>query len=146
MVKKPLRLLALKPRGIALPAIHDSIVRALRSLGVSVSEIPVPTAPEEILSFQPGSNGQFEAVLALDAGVSPEFISVLKKKQTASKIPWQRVINREGRISIVHEVLTAKFQAELLRKEGVEVHEENESLWIDLKKFGWKYHINLTNM
>jgi len=67
-------------------------------------------------------------------------------RHSASKIPWQRVINREGRISIVHEVLTTKLQAELLRKEGVEVHEENESLWIDLKKFGWKYHINLTNM
>lgn len=39
-------------------------------------------------------------------------------------IPWQRVINNQGRISIVNPVFSLNEQAELLRTEGVPVDDD----------------------
>ncbi len=50
-------------------------------------------------------------------------------------IPWQRVINSKGRISIVNREFGAQMQADLLRKEGVPVSEE---LRINLEKYLWE--------
>lgn len=49
-------------------------------------------------------------------------------------IPWQRVVNSQGRISIVNREFGAQLQAELLRGEGVEVSEE---LRINLDHYLW---------
>lgn len=50
-------------------------------------------------------------------------------------VPWQRVINSQGRISIISREVTAQKQAELLREEGVEV---SEDLRIDLQRYLWE--------
>ncbi len=52
-----------------------------------------------------------------------------------SGIPWQRVVNSQGRVSIVNREFGAQLQAQLLRKEGVEV---SEDLQIDLDKYLWE--------
>jgi len=52
--------------------------------------------------------------------------------------PWQRVINREGRISTTCELHTAEEQARLLRKDGVKVIKKNNSYYIDLNKYLWQ--------
>ncbi len=49
-------------------------------------------------------------------------------------IPWQRVVNSAGRISIVNREHGANMQAELLRGEGVTVAED---LRIDLTIYLW---------
>lgn len=50
-------------------------------------------------------------------------------------LPWQRVINKKGYISIRGEDVNMKnLQKKLLEEEGVEVSEE---FMIDLKKYGW---------
>jgi methylated-DNA-protein-cysteine methyltransferase-like protein len=49
-------------------------------------------------------------------------------------IPWQRVVNSQGRISIVNREHSANHQAELLRGEGVIV---SDDLRIDLERFLW---------
>ncbi len=49
-------------------------------------------------------------------------------------IPWQRVINSQGRISIVNREYGAQRQAELLREEGVVVSPE---LRVNLDIFLW---------
>ncbi|MCB8958827.1 MAG: MGMT family protein [Ardenticatenales bacterium] len=49
-------------------------------------------------------------------------------------VPWQRVINSQGRISIVSREASAARQAELLRAEGVAVSDDYQ---IDLKKYLW---------
>ncbi len=49
-------------------------------------------------------------------------------------VPWQRVINAAGRISIVNREHDAQEQARLLREEGVEV---SDTLHIDLQKYLW---------
>jgi methylated-DNA-protein-cysteine methyltransferase-like protein len=49
-------------------------------------------------------------------------------------VPWQRVVNSQGRISIVNREATPHRQAELLRSEGVHV---SDDLRIDLDRFLW---------
>jgi len=55
-----------------------------------------------------------------------------------SKIPWQRVINREGRISTTCQEHTASLQAQLLKKEGVTVTMRQGNYFVDLKKYLWQ--------
>lgn len=52
-------------------------------------------------------------------------------------VPWQRVVNREGRLSIIHEHFTAATQAALLGNEGVKVRQHDGAYWVDLEKFLW---------
>lgn len=58
----------------------------------------------------------------------------LSRLPYGSDVPWQRVVNRKGVLSIVHPVVTATKQAELLAKEGVEVKKLNDLYVVDLKK------------
>jgi methylated-DNA-protein-cysteine methyltransferase-like protein len=58
-----------------------------------------------------------------------------KKEPVYGSIPWQRVINSQGRISIINREHSAQQQAELLRSEGVIV---SPDLRIDLDKFLWE--------
>ncbi len=53
---------------------------------------------------------------------------------TAANVPWQRVVNSQGRISIRHREQTANRQAEILRAEGVKVDENGR---IDLSVHLW---------
>jgi methylated-DNA-protein-cysteine methyltransferase related protein len=49
-------------------------------------------------------------------------------------VPWQRVVNSQGRITIVNRDHAAAEQAALLRAEGVEV---SDQLRIDLDRYLW---------
>lgn len=62
---------------------------------------------------------------------------ILRRQTQSADLPWQRVINREGRISIVNMEYPATLQAELLRAEGIEVTESAGSYLVDLKRFQW---------
>lgn len=53
------------------------------------------------------------------------------------KVPWQRIINREGRISTTCREHTPNHQATLLRKEGVKVIKREDAWFIDLDKYLW---------
>ncbi len=55
-----------------------------------------------------------------------------------TKLPWHRVINKTGRISISHPHLTADLQANLLKREGVKVDKRAGSFWVDLKQYLWR--------
>lgn len=50
-------------------------------------------------------------------------------------IPWQRVINSQGRISIVNRENSANQQAELLREEGIVV---DDNLRVNLEIYLWE--------
>lgn len=54
------------------------------------------------------------------------------------QIPWQRVINREGMLSIENRHATKELQAQLLRVEGIKVIFKEGNFWIDLKKYLWR--------
>jgi methylated-DNA-protein-cysteine methyltransferase related protein len=49
-------------------------------------------------------------------------------------VPWQRVVNAQGRISLVNREYSGQMQAELLRQEGVAV---DEQLCLDLSRYLW---------
>lgn len=62
-------------------------------------------------------------------------LNALKDKPAqAQQVPWQRVVNAHGRISIVNREHSANRQADLLREEGVAV---SETLQIDLEQYLW---------
>jgi len=67
---------------------------------------------------------------ALSALRQPE-----KEGYTSTNVPWQRVVNSQGRISIRHREQTANKQALILRDEGVVVNENGR---IDLDIYLWK--------
>ena len=50
-------------------------------------------------------------------------------------IPWHRVINSQGMISIINPLATKKLQAKLLTNEGVQVKLIEHNYFIDLKKY-----------
>lgn len=50
-------------------------------------------------------------------------------------VPWYRVVNRNGELSIINPFVSAKIQAELLKKEGVVVKIKNENYKLDLKRY-----------
>ena len=50
-------------------------------------------------------------------------------------MPWQRVINAEGRISIRHLRHAAEEQRSLLEAEGIEFDSRG---FIDWQRFGWE--------
>ncbi|MBP7999179.1 MAG: methylated-DNA--[protein]-cysteine S-methyltransferase [Chloroflexi bacterium] len=60
-------------------------------------------------------------------------LSALKDKVDHG-VPWQRVINSQGRISIINQEHSVNEQAELLRTEGVAV---NDKLQVDFERYLW---------
>ena len=63
-------------------------------------------------------------------------LNALKDKdEKYADVPWQRVINSQGRISIVNRENSANYQAELLRQEGVIV---DENLRVNLDIYLWE--------
>jgi len=53
----------------------------------------------------------------------------------AAEVPWQRVINSAGRISLSRADLSADIQRALLEEEGV-MFDETEH--VDWQRFGWR--------
>ena len=67
-------------------------------------------------------------------------LSALKRPESGSEftsqtVPWQRVVNSQGRISILHRQDNANRQALLLKAEGVDI---DKNLRINLEKFLWE--------
>lgn len=62
----------------------------------------------------------------------------LNSLKTNSKVPWQRVINKEGRISIENMRASKDEQTALLQAEGVDVELRDGNYLVDLEKYLWK--------
>ncbi len=61
--------------------------------------------------------------------------ALAQKRESAPPVPWQRVINSQGRISTPNMDGGADLQAALLRAEGVAV---DENLRVDLGVYLWE--------
>ncbi len=60
---------------------------------------------------------------------------ILHSSSEKEELPWQRVINREGYLSIRSGLMDAKhLQKALLEEEGIEVSKE---FVVDLDSYGW---------
>lgn len=53
----------------------------------------------------------------------------------AGRVPWHRVINAQGYVSIKEPPMAAEIQQRLLENEGVEFSPRGK---LDWKKFGWR--------
>ncbi len=62
-------------------------------------------------------------------------LNVLKPR---TNVPWQRVINKEGRITIENMRATKDMQAQLLRSERIDVQFREGNWWVDLSSYLWK--------
>ena len=61
-------------------------------------------------------------------------LAALSDRPEEQDIPWQRVINRQGKISPHGFGLGSAMQRQLLEEEGVEFDSSGR---VDFEKFGW---------
>jgi len=61
----------------------------------------------------------------------------LRALSAVHDVPWQRVINLRGMISIENLRAPKSLQVKLLREEGVEVVEREGNYFVDLGKYQW---------
>lgn len=62
----------------------------------------------------------------------------LRNLPEGSRLPWQRVINAQGMISIENMSATKQLQARRLQEDGIEVEFRDGNYWVDLEKYLWK--------
>ena len=62
----------------------------------------------------------------------------LRQLPASTKIPWQRVVDGRGMISIENMNFPKTEQARRLQAEGIEVVSRDGNYWVDLKKYLWK--------
>ena len=60
------------------------------------------------------------------------------ENKMSQEVPWQRVVNKIGFLSIMNLEHAADEQAFLLQKEGVQVVKKEAMWWVDLEKYLWK--------
>ena len=101
----------------AVPPVYDRIIAVVR-------QIPYG---------QVATYGQI--ALIVGAGCTPRMVGYcMASLDPDSAVPWQRVINRQGKISPRGAGMGAQLQRELLLQEGVEF---NDSDRISFRQFGW---------
>ena len=67
---------------------------------------------------------------------SPRMVGyALAALQPGSDVPWQRVINSQGKISLRFDGIENNLQQQLLEAEGVSF---DEAASVDLQRFGWE--------
>ncbi len=52
-------------------------------------------------------------------------------------VPWQRIINRKGMVSIENLNYPKELQVKILQKEGIKIMRRDNNWWIDLKQYLW---------
>lgn len=62
----------------------------------------------------------------------------LRTLKPNTKVPWQRVINKDGMISIENMHTPKSLQAKLLQQEGVQIEFRDGNYWIDISRYGWQ--------
>lgn len=60
---------------------------------------------------------------------------VLRQLPAQSNIPWHRIINSRGMISIENLSVPKEEQVRRLQKEGIKVGFRNGNYWVDLDKY-----------
>ena len=62
---------------------------------------------------------------------------ILRRRSEKDNLPWQRVINSKGILSIVNMNFPAELQAKLLQEEGIKVENSAGNFHVDLIKYSW---------
>lgn len=88
---------------------------------------------KKIPSGKVATYGQIAA--ALGQPRAARMVGIALSKSLNHDVPWQRVINRHGMISIENLAINKEDQAYLLRQEGIEITEDANNYYINLNKF-----------
>lgn len=59
-------------------------------------------------------------------------------RNSPPKVPWQKVVNHQGMISIENLQFPKESQTRLLQNEGVVVEFKHGNWWVDLNKYLWQ--------
>ncbi len=77
--------------------------------------------------------GQISAIVGGCSARMVGYAMAALKSGEHPDVPWQRVINRQGKISI-HDPFGKYYQRQLLEEEGVYFDSKDQ---VDFKEFGW---------
>lgn len=93
---------------------------------------------EVVRSIPKGKVATYQQVAALSGKehASRAVSWILSSCAKKYKLPWQRVISKQGRIAFKADTHHFKLQRTLLRREGVEVDAKNGE--IEMTEFQWK--------
>jgi methylated-DNA-protein-cysteine methyltransferase-like protein len=88
-----------------------------------------------IEQIPPGKVATYGQIADIVGGCTARMVGyALSALSVDSSVPWQRVINRQGKISPRGDGLSSVLQRHLLEAEGVYFDEKGR---VDFKKFGW---------
>jgi methylated-DNA-protein-cysteine methyltransferase-like protein len=82
-----------------------------------------------------GRVASYGQIARIVGGCSPRMVGyAMAATPDGSDIPWQRVINSQGKISVRGEGFDSPMQRVLLEEEGVEFDSQGR---VDFRRFGW---------
>jgi len=88
-----------------------------------------------IRQISPGKVATYGQIANIVGECTPRMVGyALAALKSGSDVPWQRVINRQGKISLRNNGNESILQRQLLEAEGI-YFDENDR--VDLKRFGW---------
>lgn len=89
-----------------------------------------------VRQIPPGKVTTYGQIAAMVGGCTPRMVGfAMAATPQGSDIPWQRVINAQGRISPHGYGFGSALQRALLESEGVEFDASNRT---DFRRFGWQ--------
>ena len=83
-----IRILAFRPDGLVIPYIHASMVRAFRTLGIEVLELPFPQREENLPELKSLASGKPTVIFTLDLPLYLPSGNSVKNIQETLQIPW----------------------------------------------------------
>jgi len=83
-----MRILALRPEGLVIPFIHASMVKAFRSLGVEVLDLPFPQDEKDIHALKYRAGRYAAAVFTVDLPIGIKNKKTIKDIQSSIGLPW----------------------------------------------------------
>lgn len=91
-----------------------------------------------IRQIPPGKVATYGQIARVIGDCTPRMVgyalAALRTTQDGLEVPWQRVINSQGKISSHGDGFGSAIQRQLLEDEGIQFNQEGI---IDLEQFGW---------
>lgn len=108
----------------------------MRNFYEQVYEVVMRIPPGRVSSYGRIANmlGRPHAARAVGYALSALKSAKSGQRYTSKTVPWQRVVNSQGRISIRSRKATPSRQAKLLRAEGIEITD----MYVNLEKHLWE--------
>jgi len=91
-----------------------------------------------VRQIPPGKVASYGQIARIVGGCTPRMVgyamSALKNAAEGEEVPWQRVINSQGKISVFGDGIGNAIQRQLLEQEGVHFDLDGR---VDFSQYGW---------